>query len=50
MAEKTKPEAQSVRETLAAELGAEGRHPAASEERWAEEVLAPTLEKAPVER
>src|SRR5512138_232397 len=47
MPDETKPVASPVVDSLAADLEGEGRHPSAAERRWAEKVLAPTLEKAP---
>ncbi len=47
MAEKSKAVENSVHDAVAAELKSENRRPSASEQRWAEKVLAPTLEKAP---
>ncbi len=46
MVDKTKPE-ESVMDTVAGELEAEGRQPSRTEKRWTESVLVPTLEKAP---
>jgi methylmalonyl-CoA mutase N-terminal domain/subunit len=47
MADETKPKEQAIAEAPATDIDAAGRHPSAAEERWAETVLAPTLEKAP---
>src|SRR5437588_6696629 len=42
----TKPSNPAIAESPVAETF-EGRHPSASEKKWAEKTLAPTLEKAP---
>ena len=46
MPDSSKPTGKSVAESPVAELTENGRHPSASEQQWAENTLAPTLEKS----
>ena len=47
MADSRKSSGKAVPESPVADLFEAGRHPSASEKQWAEQTLAPTLEKSP---
>src|SRR5580700_4381646 len=47
MPDSTKPSGKVLADTPVTDLFADGRHPSASEQRWTEQTLAPSLEKAP---
>jgi methylmalonyl-CoA mutase, N-terminal domain len=47
MPDSSKPTGKSLAESPVADLYADGRHSSASEQQWAEKMLAPSLEKAP---
>jgi methylmalonyl-CoA mutase N-terminal domain/subunit len=47
MPDSTKPSGKNLAESPVTDLFESGRHPAASEQQWAEKTLAPSLEKSP---
>ena len=47
MPDSSKPTGKSVAESPVAEVTENGRQPSSSEQQWAENALAPTLEKSP---